>query len=97
MKNLFFLLILSLLCFNNIFAQNGIVNYGFIEALYTGNAQGEDCNAVLKFNKNNSAYVSNKESLEKAENINAQKTFSNTDGSAVLFLLVCKLQQMVIK
>ncbi len=82
MKNkLYSLIFLSFLFFSNSFAQNGIVNYGFIEALFTGNAVGEDCNAVLKFNKNNIAYVSNKTSLEKPEDINVKKTFERPDDS----------------
>ena len=81
------LIILFLLSFSTSFAQNGIVKYGFIDALGMGNAQGEDCNAILKFNKNNTAYISGKESLEKAEKANEQKTFSNADGSLVAISL----------
>ena len=88
MKNkLYSLIFLSFLFFSNSFAQNGIVNYGFIEALFTGNALGEDCNAVLKFNKNNIAYVSNKTSLEKPEDINVKKTFEKPGDSGGVILM----------
>ncbi|MEW5675938.1 GLPGLI family protein [Flavobacterium enshiense] len=61
--------------------HKGIVYYGSINAIGTGNAKGPDSNAYLIFNKTQSYYVTAKDSLEKAERINEQKTFLKDDDS----------------
>lgn len=51
--------------------SKGLVNYGYIESLQEGNAKGADSNAYLVFNKEQSYYVTAKDSLEKASKINS--------------------------
>lgn len=75
------LIAIFLLISNNIIAQKGIVYYGFIDAKGIGNAKGPDNNAYLVFNKEQSYYVTAKDSLENAEKINEQKTYENDDAS----------------
>lgn len=61
-------------------AQNkGLVYYGFIEALSEGNAKGPDSNAYLVFNKEQSYYVTSKDSLEKAAKINTITVYAKND------------------
>jgi len=74
-------IITLLLLSNFIFAQKGLVHYGYIEAFASGNAKGPDSNAYLVFNKEQSYYVTAKDSLERAEKINEQKTYENDDDS----------------
>lgn len=62
------------------YSQKGQVNYGFIESLNIGNAIGEDYNAILNFDTNNSEYVTGKINLEKSENLNKQQVFENPNG-----------------
>lgn len=84
MKNKLLLLVFLFLSYFNLsIAQNGVVKYGFIDAIGMGNANGEDCNAILKFNSSNTSYVSGKEVLEKVEDINTKKTYSSADGASV--------------
>ena len=71
-------IITFLLISNIIFSQNGHIKYGYIEAFSTGNANGSDYNAYMNFNKEQSYYVTAKDSIEKAEKINEQKTYSQT-------------------
>ena len=65
----------------NCFSQKGLIHYGFIDAKGIGNGKGPDNNAYLVFNKEQSYYVTAKDSLEKAEKINEQKTYNNDDDS----------------
>lgn len=65
--------------------QKGIVYYGYIEALQTGNKIGSDYNAYMVFNKDQSFYVTAKDSLERVENINEQKTYTNEDGGGAIY------------
>ena len=67
------ILYIILINFHFSFAQKGIVEYGYIESLGMGNAQGLDYNALLIFDKNNSNYITCKISLEKPEKINESK------------------------
>lgn len=60
--------------------QRGIVYYGYINALTNGNSKGPDSNSYMVFNKEQSYYVTAKDSLEKAEKINEQKTFEGKNG-----------------
>lgn len=60
--------------------QKGLVYYGYIEALANGNSKGPDYNAYMVFNKEQSYYVTAKDSLEKAEKLNEQKTYLNDGG-----------------
>ena len=78
-------IIILLLISNLIFSQKGLIKYGYIEAFANGNAKGPEYVAYMIFNKEVSYYVTAKDSLEKAEKINAQKTFNNDDdGSATI-------------
>lgn len=74
---LFSIFIFQVLILN---AQKGYVEYGYIESLALGNAQGIDYNAVLLFDKMNSYYVSQKEDLEKPEKIGASKIVEDGAG-----------------
>jgi GLPGLI family protein len=61
--------------------QKGIIYYGQINALDIGNAKGPDSNAYMVFNKEQSYYVTAKDSLEKVEKLNKESTFENEEGS----------------
>ncbi|WP_309608204.1 GLPGLI family protein [Flavobacterium sp.] len=73
-------IIAFLLLSNIVFSQKGIIRYGFIEAFDIGNAKGPDYNAYLVFDKNQSYYVTAKDSLENAQKMNEQKIYENEDG-----------------
>lgn len=60
--------------------QKGIVYYGYINALTSGNAKGPDSNSYIVFNKEQCYYVTAKDSLEKAEKINEQKIYEGKEG-----------------
>ena len=80
MKNKIVLIIILLLS-TIVHSQKGIVRYGFIDAIGTGNANGPDSNAYMLFNKDQSYYVTAKDSLEDTEKKNSQKTYLNNDDS----------------
>jgi GLPGLI family protein len=62
-------------------AQTGIVNYGEVQSMEMGAPIGPDYNAILVFDKNNSLYITRKDSLE-GGHIMKQKTFqTNPDQS----------------
>ncbi|SDV99736.1 GLPGLI family protein [Flavobacterium degerlachei] len=61
--------------------QKGIIYYGQINALDIGNAKGPDSNAYMVFNKEQSYYVTAKDSLEKVEKLNQESTFENEEGN----------------
>lgn len=67
--------------FINCFAQKGLINYGFIDAISVGNAKGPDNNAYMVFNKEQSYYVTAKDSLEQKDKVNEQKSYLNDDDS----------------
>ena len=71
MKKIIINIIFLSFCFS--YSQNGFVEYGYIESLGLGNAQGLDYNAILLFDSNNSNYTSCKISLEKIEKISETK------------------------
>ena len=71
--------------FINCFSQKGIVYYGYIEALGMGNAKGSDSNAYMIFNKEQSYYVTAKDSLENDINKNEQKIFKNDEGGGSIY------------
>jgi GLPGLI family protein len=73
-------IIVFLLISNIAFSQKGIIRYGFIEAFDIGNAKGPDYNAYLVFDKNQSYYVTAKDSIEDAQRMAEQKTYENEDG-----------------
>ena len=73
-------IIAFLLLTNIVFSQKGLINYGFIEAFDIGNAKGPDSNAYLVFNKEQSYYVTAKDSLENDVKKNEQKTYENEEG-----------------
>lgn len=75
-------LLLALLLVNFIVysQKKGIIYYGYIESTLVGNAKGIDYCAYMTFNKDQSYYVTCKDSLENAENINKQSFFSSDDG-----------------
>ncbi|MFM9825812.1 GLPGLI family protein [Flavobacterium sp.] len=66
--------------------QKGIIYYGEINALQSGDAKGTDSNAYMVFNKNQSYYVTAKDSLEKAEKMNEEKTYLNDDKGGSIYL-----------
>jgi len=73
--------IFILLYITSSYSQKGVVYYGFIKALEIGNLKGPDSNAYMIFNKEQSYYVTSKDSLEKIENKNIQRTFLNDNDS----------------
>lgn len=81
MKGRILIIIYIVVACNFLYSQKGIVNYGFIESLTIGNAVGDDYNAILKFDKNNSEYIVGKIELEKPENLNNEKVYENINGN----------------
>lgn len=81
------------LYYGNIYSQKGIIRYGYIEALQIGNNKGYDYNAYLVFDKNQSYYVTAKDSLEKVEKTNEQKTFTNDKKDKQLIYLGAKVSK----
>ena len=65
----------------NCFSQKGLINYGFIDAKSVGNAKGPDNNSYLVFNKEQSYFVTAKDSLEQTDKKIEQKSYSNDDDS----------------
>lgn len=64
------------------FGQNkGLVYYDYIDAIGIGNAKGPVSNSYLVFDNSKSYYVTAKDSLEKAENLDKEITFMNDDDS----------------
>ena len=63
--------------------NKGIVYYGFVDAMATGNGNGLDYNAYMTFNKEQSYYVTAKDSLEKTENLNVQKNTEKNDENII--------------
>lgn len=76
-------IICIIFCFSfiNTFSQKGLINYGFIDAKSVGNAKGPDSNSYMVFNKEQSYFVTAKDSLEQADKINEQKSYSNDDDT----------------
>ena len=66
--------------------NKGIIYYGYIEALDLGNANGPDSNAFMVFNKEQSYYVTAKDSLEKLDMVNVQKAYSKDDEVSSIHL-----------
>lgn len=67
-----------------LFSQKGIVKYGYIESTGVGSARGYDFNSYLVFEKNDSYYVSKKDSLEtELKNNNSE---DNDDGITTINL-----------
>jgi GLPGLI family protein len=60
--------------------KKGIIYYGYIEALANGDANGPDSNAYMVFNKEQSYYVTAKDSLEKDEQKYGQKIYTDKNG-----------------
>lgn len=81
MKKNFLILLLFILKFAN--SQNGYVEYGYVKSLGLGNAQGNDYNAHLYFNNENSTYLTCKESLESQEKINGTKIVKDANDEVV--------------
>ncbi|MFC6097227.1 GLPGLI family protein [Flavobacterium qiangtangense] len=79
--------IFILLFSTNLFAQNGLVYYGFIDAKGMGNAKGPDSNAYLVFNKEQSYFVTAKDSLESKVSKTETKTFKNEGESGGLTIM----------
>ena len=76
--------------YSNIYSQKGIIRYGYIEAFQIGNSSGYDYNAYLIFDKNQSYYVTAKDSLERTEKTNEQKTLTNEKNNTTLIHLGAK-------
>ncbi|MFD0931673.1 GLPGLI family protein [Psychroflexus salinarum] len=75
MKALILLLVSSAMLFcHNINAQTGIVNYGEVQSMEMGAPIGPDYKAMLVFDKDNSLYVTRKDSLE-GGHIREQKSY----------------------
>ena len=75
MKVLILLLAICLILLTDeISAQTGIVNYGEVQSIDMGAPIGPDYRAMLVFNKDNSLYVTRKDSLE-GGHIREQKSF----------------------
>ena len=81
MKKKLILTLFLLVITNLIYSQKGIIYYGYIESFTIGNAKGPDSNAFMTFDKNMSHYVTAKDSLEKADKINEQKTYKKDEDS----------------
>ena len=81
MKIIYLIFLIIIINFSNLFSQNGVVNYGYIESLTIGNAIGDDYNSILKFNDNQAEYISGKEKLENPEKLNTETVYENPDGS----------------
>ncbi|SDG79213.1 GLPGLI family protein [Psychroflexus sediminis] len=64
----------------NVLSQTGIVNYGEIQSMRMGESIGPDYKAMLVFNKDNSLYVTRKDSLE-GGHIREQKSYFNSSGN----------------
>jgi GLPGLI family protein len=87
MKKFFRLTFVIFLFSVNIFSQKGIIKYSYTEALQIGNEKGYEYSSYLIFNKDQSYYVTAKDSLEKIEKASEQKTYSNEDnGNKVVHL-----------
>ena len=97
MKNTFYIIIF--LFTSILYSQKkGLIYYGFIDALGTGNAKGPDSNAYMVFNNEKSYYVTAKDSLEKAEKINEETTYSDDEekgGSIHLGMKVSRIGDQV--
>ncbi|MFD0931675.1 GLPGLI family protein [Psychroflexus salinarum] len=80
MKALILLIVSSAVLFcHNINAQTGIVNYGEVQSMQMGAPIGTDYKAMLVFDKNNSLYITRKDSLE-GESIYEQESYFNSSG-----------------
>jgi GLPGLI family protein len=80
MKFLILLLaICSTLLTDEISAQTGLVNYGEVQSMEMGAPIGPDYKAMLVFDKDNSLYVTRKDSLE-GESIHEQKSYRASSG-----------------
>ncbi|SHI82323.1 GLPGLI family protein [Flavobacterium haoranii] len=78
--------IFLLLFVSNVFSQEkGLVYYGFIDAIGIGNSKGPDYNSYLLFNKEQSYYVTCKDSLENVIEKEAQKTYENEEGGGAIY------------
>ena len=62
-------------------AQTGILNYGEIQSMGMAGPVGQDYNAILIFDKNNSLYITRKDSLENGHLLK-QKKFDRGDGTS---------------
>jgi GLPGLI family protein len=69
-KNILFVAFIMVSILN---AQNTEVQYGFVHSLNMGRAMGYDYNALLAFNKKESYYVTNQDSLENS-NLNSNNS-----------------------
>lgn len=76
-----FLIFVIVFC-QDIYSQDGIVYYEYIDAFGVGGAEGEVYNAYTTFTKDKSYYVVAKDSLENAISITKAKShYQNKDGS----------------
>ncbi len=80
MKKIIVLLIL-IISLSNFSQQKGLIYYGQIDALGYGEAKGIDLNSYMVFNKEQSYYVTAKDSLEKPDAGYQTKTIAKDDGS----------------
>lgn len=79
------IILVFILLTNYLFSQKGYIEYGYVESLALGNAQGLDYNAILIFDKSNSNYITKKEDLETFDKITGSKTVEN-NGDVVAII-----------
>lgn len=83
MKKIF--IVICFAFFISSIAQKGYIEYGYIEAFSIGNSKGPDYNSYLLFNKEQSYYVTCKDSLESIMDKEGQKVFENEDGGGAIY------------
>ena len=86
-----YIIIVALLFITGCFSQKGLVYYGFIDAKGIGNAKGPDSNSYLVFNKEQSYYVTAKDSLENDMSKSETKNFENGDDGGGIISLGAKV------
>lgn len=77
---LFLITLFSQFCFSQQRPNKGIVYYGQIESSYFGSKNGKERLATLVFNKKESSYVSQKDSLD-----NIMNSFPNKQGETTIY------------
>lgn len=84
-KILVFILLVTNLCLGQKENSKGIVYYGQIESTYFGSKNGIDRLATLLFDKQNSSYVCQKDSLDQIMNTPTPKTSLKEGGGGSIY------------
>ncbi|HCW63977.1 MAG: GLPGLI family protein [Leeuwenhoekiella sp.] len=79
MRILIQLIFIFFLMTSKTYPQTGIVSFGEIQSMGMGGSYGQDYNAVLVFNKNNSLFITRKDSLE-GGHLREHKKFTDSNG-----------------